>query len=237
MIATSKMAKTLSLFLVFCVTQVYVQANLTTHKPAVLPDRDLIAGRLSTTGNKLVFVDGDSVASGTAILSGAQIQTPAEVGATANLGRLGKVDLAPETNLRVAFDRESVDVTIAQGYAVLTTSAGIRGSLTTPEKTERTDPATVSSVEASAGQDKDKDKDRGAAGAGGQGAGGAGGTQGNVSGGLFGIGKPATIAFVVAASAFAVGAFAAQRCNPNRQVPRGPNPSPGEPRGRNNPCR
>lgn len=156
-------ASAIALLLIFSLSQVYVQANLT--KSLVAKDGAAAAtparsGKLTTRGSNPISVNGNRTLPGTTVLSGSQIQTPANVGASVQLGRLGVVRLAPETSLTLKFDDASVDVVLESGYATLTTGAGVRGSLTTPDgKTEHTNSATGSTVSGQTDQEEeDKNK-------------------------------------------------------------------------------
>lgn len=148
-----------ALFLVFCVSPAYVQANLT--EPAMTtpgaasnmaPGGEL-AGRLTTRRNKFILVNGNRVGSGATILSGAQLQTPDGVGATVLLPATGKIDIAPKTNLTVAFHKGHVGISLAAGCLILTTDAGTKGAVKTPQGTTQiTGPAESASVDICAGE-------------------------------------------------------------------------------------
>lgn len=154
-----KAIKAGSLFLALCMSQVYVQANLT--KPGVttqgaasnmVPGGEL-SGRLTTRRNRPILVNGNRVGSGTTILSGAQLQTPDGVGASVLLPTAGKIDIAPKTNLTVAFHKGHVGVTLAAGCLILTTDAGTKGAVKTPQgATQITGPEEPSSMDICAGE-------------------------------------------------------------------------------------
>jgi hypothetical protein len=106
-----------------------------------------ISGKLTTRNNKPILVNGNSVKPGTTIFSGANLQSPAKVGATVNLGWLGRLDMAPLTDVTLVFDATHIDVQLKSGYVVLTASKGITGKVTTSEgKVFQTDLAKLSSV-------------------------------------------------------------------------------------------
>jgi hypothetical protein len=150
----------IALFLVFSVTQVYVQASL-----AASTSRNnngataLVSGKLATRGGGLIKLNGNDVGPGTTILSGAQVQTPANIGATIQLGALGKLDLAPETSLTLSFGQSSVDVKLDTGYVVLTTMKGIDGTMTTPNGiVSKSDSSKSSTLVGQDDDDKNKKK-------------------------------------------------------------------------------
>jgi hypothetical protein len=150
----------IALFLVFSVTQVYVQASLIASTPGNNKGAAaLVSGKLATRSGGLIKLNGNDVGPGTTILSGAQIQTPADIGATVQLGALGKVDLAPETSLTLSFGQSSVDVKLDGGYAVLTTMKGIDGSMTTPNGVvSKSDASKASTLVGQDDNDKNKKK-------------------------------------------------------------------------------
>lgn len=155
-------ASALALFLVFSLSQVYVHATLAGKK---LPVNEAVAtnpartGKLITRGNNPISLNGNATNSGATVLPGAQLLTPANVGATVQLGRMGVLRLAPETSVTLNFDNSSVDVILNSGYATLTTAAGTKASITTPDgKTTRNDASKLSTIESVVGDDDDDKK-------------------------------------------------------------------------------
>jgi len=108
-----------------------------------------LTGKLTTVDNKSISVNDRKVKSGATITSGSDIQCSGKTGATVDLGQLGRVEMAPKTDLRLGFDAYGVTIHLRSGYVVLTTNKGIPGVVTTSEgKLFRTDSSRVSSVEA-----------------------------------------------------------------------------------------
>jgi hypothetical protein len=135
MISISKLSKTIALVFVTCAFQVHVMSG-----PRLM-------GTLRTSNNKPVLVNGNKAGSGTTIISGARIQCPDKIGATVDLGSLGQLDIAANSDLTLGFAASEVSVQLRSGYVVLTTNKGITGTVTTTEGTVfRTDPSKVSSV-------------------------------------------------------------------------------------------
>jgi hypothetical protein len=210
----------IALFLIFSVTQVYVQASLlasTARSESKGATALVPSGKLATRSGGLIKLNGNDVRSGSTILSGSQIQTPAESGATIQLGGLGKVDLAPGTNLTLNFGQSNVDVKLASGFVVLTTMKGIEGSMTTPSGVvTKSDPSKISTLVGQDDQDNDKNKKK---------KGGAVIPGGDATGGgiLGGIGTHAAEVFglVVLGGAITLALIDTHRNG------RGINPSPG----------
>ena len=132
---TSTINKTIALVFVACALQIHVMAG------------SELTGKLSTLDNKPVSVNDRKAKSGTTILSGSDIQCPDEIGAMVDLEQLGRIDMAPNTDLKLGFDAYGVTVYLRSGYVLLTTNKGITGTVTTSEgKVFRTDSSKVSSV-------------------------------------------------------------------------------------------
>ena len=223
--------KTIALFLVFAVAQVCVQAaginsGVMSSPASAKPKVNSLMGRLSVQANRSIKVNSSDMNSGGTVFSGSQIETPAGLGASIQLESLGNVTIAPSTNLTLLFDKGSIAVNVSAGDALLTTEEGVSGLITTPDgKTQ--DPNKPK-------QDDDDDDEKKGATPAPQGAGGgATGASGATRGGLFGIGTAATVGLITAAVVGTTFAVRAARGRPPC-VPRGRNPSPGEPRGR--PC-
>lgn len=234
-----KITRLLSILLVFCVTPLYVNAELLGAKANIeLALTQDGAGRLRTTGNKQIDVNGNPAPAGTTIISGASLSTPEGVGATVDLPGLGRVNMSPNSRLSINYTASGVDVTMTSGCATLDlTNANANGSITSPKgEATRTSASQrhldVCYTDGAAAPIVNQGAAAGAGAAGG--TGGVAATTGTVSGGLFGLGTPATIALVTASAAFAAGGVYAVTRTPCR---RGPNPSPGVPRGPNDECR
>ncbi|HZS45988.1 MAG TPA: hypothetical protein VFC63_12865 [Blastocatellia bacterium] len=86
-------------------------------------------GTLVSTGN--VVINSTEVPNGATVLPGSRITVKAPTQATINLGPLGKVDLAPNTDITLDFTGNSVTVTVNFGTVTLTTQSGINGEVKT----------------------------------------------------------------------------------------------------------
>jgi hypothetical protein len=85
-------------------------------------------GQLVSTGN--VVINSAEVPNGATVLTDSHITVKAPVQATINLGPLGKVDLAPNTDITLQFTGNSVIVKLNFGTVTLTTQNGISGEVT-----------------------------------------------------------------------------------------------------------
>ena len=245
-ILRGKAAKFIALALVLATAQVYVYADLLRSSSARLVSAaswQSHQGRLTTRGNNPVTVNGNSAKSGETIFSGQQIQTPEGVGATVQLGGLGRVDIAPNTNLTLTFEEGKISVALASGCVILTAGKGVVGTVQAGGAEQQTDRANGGVIDVCTSQTPGAAPviGQGAAAGAGAGAGTGGAAAGGVaaggtaadpaSGGLFGLGTAGTLAFIGAAAIITTTAIITVPCLC------GANPSPGVPRGRNDECR
>ena len=115
--------KMIAILLACSLSQLYVQIGMAGPTTPVEPQGGprLISGRLTTSGNRNILVNGTNMSSGATILTGATIETGDQVGATIDLGDLGKLDLAPNTRVTLDFDDDgNLRVKLLSGCAVLT---------------------------------------------------------------------------------------------------------------------
>jgi len=89
------------------------------------------SGELSVTGD--VSVNGQRVTSGGTIFSGSAIVTAKDSSATVSLGKLGRIELAPNTSLRLTFVDNAIAGLLDAGRARVSTPAGVSVSLTTKD--------------------------------------------------------------------------------------------------------
>jgi hypothetical protein len=117
-------ARVLSVLMLITVVNVYVFAN-----GAVTSSSKVVLGRLVTTSNRPVLVNGGEAVTGTVILSGSQLLTSAASVATVQLPNVGTVMIAPSSNVALSFDAKSVTVKVTYGDATVTTADGVTGSV------------------------------------------------------------------------------------------------------------
>ena len=118
----------LSLFVLLCVSSVYVFASAPVRANEARSGKMLI-GKLVTNSNRPILVNGGEAITGTTILSGAKLETPAVGGATVQLESLGTVFIAPSSAVSVSFDAKNVTVNVATGYASVATVDGVKGTV------------------------------------------------------------------------------------------------------------
>ena len=110
------------------------------------------SGELSVTGQ--VIVNGQKVISGGTLFSDSTISTADQSSASVTISKLGRIDLSPNTNLRLTFTDKSVSGLLETGSAHVSTLAGITVNLTTKDGTVVVDgsQATSFTVNASHGR-------------------------------------------------------------------------------------
>src|SRR5438067_13385956 len=109
-------ARVLSVLMLIAVVNVYVFAN-----GAITSSNKVVLGRLVTTSNRPILVNGGEAVTGTVILSGAQLSTSAASIATVQLPNIATVTIAPSSVVGLNFDAKNVTVTVTAGDAAITT--------------------------------------------------------------------------------------------------------------------
>lgn len=148
------MQSVLCIVLLFPHVCVAADSTLTARR-AVTPrgEGKAIYGRIATLDDKPVAVNGNSVCTGATVMSGSRIVTPAGVSASIQLWPLGRIELAQNTTLQVTYREGFVDIDLLAGCAILTTEAGVAGSVRTPQgTTERTGPEVRAFVDVCTGE-------------------------------------------------------------------------------------
>ena len=89
------------------------------------------SGELSVSGT--VTVNGQKVISGGTVFSDSTISTAAQSSASVSISKVGRVELAPNTNLRLNFAENSITALLETGSAQVATLAGTTVNLTTKD--------------------------------------------------------------------------------------------------------
>ncbi|MBK9707273.1 MAG: hypothetical protein IPO77_09800 [Acidobacteria bacterium] len=137
---TSTMKKILTLALMMTVGSFY--SLVTTSAFAQTAQKS--AGELSVTGS--VSMNGTSAISGATIFSDSKIKTSRNSGATINLGKLGRVQLGPESEMVVRFNDGNVGGNLTSGRAVVSAPEGVSISVVTAEGIASADGKQASTV-------------------------------------------------------------------------------------------
>jgi hypothetical protein len=98
---------------------------------ALAQNTSQVAGELSKTGT--VTINGTPAISGATIFTDSQLKTERNSGATISLGKLGKVQLGPETEMTLRFAEGSIGGNLTSGRAVVHSAAGVAVSIVTAD--------------------------------------------------------------------------------------------------------
>jgi hypothetical protein len=96
-------------------------------------------GRLTTSGDNPVSVNGNNAKTGETIFSGQQIRTPSGTSATVQLPGLGSVEVGPNSNVTLTFGDGKINVVVLSGCVQLSADAGVTGTVQSNGKTRTTD--------------------------------------------------------------------------------------------------
>ena len=146
-----------------------------------------IIGRLTTRNNQPVSVNGLSAATGASILTGATIETGNDQAATVDLGPIGALEIDQNTRVVLTYDEQrNVKAHVLSGCVTLRTKSGATGEVLSDQGfTGKTNPAADASLNNCSSAKP------------------ALPSPGTDQGGLFGLGRAATIAIFAAAGAAA----------------------------------
>jgi hypothetical protein len=96
-------------------------AILATYSMVALAGTEKVAGELLVSGKNIngetpfVMVNGEAAQSGRSIFSSSTIATPANASAVINLGKVGKIELAPNTTMTLSFSEKGITGDLVSG--------------------------------------------------------------------------------------------------------------------------
>jgi hypothetical protein len=138
-------SRAIAAFLLFSIAQIGLQIGFAEPKETTnaTPVPQQVIARLTTRNNQPITVNGLSATTGATILTGATIETGADQSATVNLGPLGSLDIAPNTKLVLTYDDDgNVKVLLIFGCAVLSAKEKTKGEVVTEQgESKKNDPA------------------------------------------------------------------------------------------------
>ncbi len=88
-------------------------------------------GELVISGGSAVTVNGETANTGRTVFSSNTITTPADSGATVNLGKLGQVELAPNSSMSLSFNESSISGTLLNGRVKVSAPSDISANIQT----------------------------------------------------------------------------------------------------------
>ena len=138
-------------------------ALLATYSMVALASSGKIAGELMVSGKSIngeapfATVNGEAAKSGRSIFSSSTITTPDSASAVINLGKLGKIELAPKTALAISFDENGISGDLSAGKVTVLGESGNVSIKTVDGNVVKL--AAGESVSATGAQTKDDDDD------------------------------------------------------------------------------
>lgn len=116
-------------------------ATIATYSMVALANSEKIAGELLVSGkmvngqNPFVKINGETAQSGRSIFSGSTIATPENASAIINLGKAGKIELAPNTIMSLSFNDKGISGDLTAGRVTVLNAADSVNIKTTDGKT------------------------------------------------------------------------------------------------------
>lgn len=124
----------------------------------ILASTEKIAGELLISGkNSSVKVNGEAAQSGRSVFTASTISTPENTSAIINLGKLGKLELAPNTTANISFTEKGINGDLLSGKITVLGTNNVVNIKTTEGKTVKLNAG--ESVTAGKQQDDDDDDD------------------------------------------------------------------------------
>jgi uncharacterized Zn-binding protein involved in type VI secretion len=119
-----RFGRVLSVLMLIAVVNVFVFANGT-----MTANSKSLLGRLITTSNRPVLVNGGEAVTGSVIVSGAELATSASGQAIVQFGNMGSVTVAPSSFVSLNFDSKSILVKVMAGNASVAAADGVTGTV------------------------------------------------------------------------------------------------------------
>ncbi len=116
-------------------------AILATYSTVALAGSEKIAGDISISGktihgeNLFVKINGENAQSGRSIFTGSTVATPENASVIVNLGKAGKIELAPNTIINLSFDEKDMTGDLSAGRVTVLNSLNAMAVKTSEGKT------------------------------------------------------------------------------------------------------
>jgi len=147
-----------------------VVAIMATYSMVALASSERVAGELLVSGKNVdgqtafVKVNGEMAQSGRSVFSSSTIATPENASAIINLGKIGKIELAPNTTLALSFDDKGINGNLITGRLTVLNAADVVNVKTVGGETVQLNVGETATSGQT--QDDDDDDDNGGGGAG-----------------------------------------------------------------------
>jgi hypothetical protein len=115
------------------VTMCLAVAMVCTYSMVALAGQQKASGEMSVVGE--VSVNGEKAITGATVFTDSTITTGQNSSAVVSLGKLGRVELMPNSSLKVSFAENSVSGTLDSGKVRFSTAAGVAASVMTKDGT------------------------------------------------------------------------------------------------------
>jgi hypothetical protein len=133
MISRTWSRKSIAFCVAVAVLSVYSMVALAT------PGQKAASGELSVSGQ--VTVNGQAAISGATVFSNSTIATAAGSSATISLGKLGRVELFPNSTVKLTFDDANISAALDSGRIQISTLAGTSAIVTAKDGAAVADPS------------------------------------------------------------------------------------------------
>ncbi|CAN5518900.1 hypothetical protein BH18ACI1_BH18ACI1_06500 [soil metagenome] len=147
-----------------------VVATIAAYSMVALASSEKIAGELLITGKNtggqtpVVNVNGEAAQNGRSIFSSSTIVTPENANAVINLGKIGKIELAPNTTLTLTFNEKGISGDLLAGrVTVLNASDSVNIKTLAGESVKLNSGESAVATSAKAQDTDDDDNDGGGA--------------------------------------------------------------------------
>lgn len=145
-----------------------IVAMIATYSMVALANSEKVAGELIVTGRTVngetpvVTVNGESAKTGRSVFSSSTIATTEKVSAILNMGRIGKIELAPNTTLTVTFSEKGINGDLLSGKVTVLGASNNVGITTADGKTVELSVGESATTGSKADDDDDDKKGGGA---------------------------------------------------------------------------
>jgi hypothetical protein len=146
-----------------------IVAMVATYSMVALANSDKAAGELIVTGKTVngetpvVTVNGETAKTGRSVFSSSTISTPENASAIINIGRAGKIELAPNTTLTVTFNEKGINGDLLSGKVTVLGASNSVGIRTADGNTVELTAGESATTAGKAADDDDDDNKGGAA--------------------------------------------------------------------------
>ncbi len=142
---------------------------IASYSAVALANTGKVAGELLVTGKNLngvkpfVKVNGETAQSGRSIFTSSTIVTPENANAIINLGKVGKIELAPNTVLTISFNEKGISGDLTQGRVTVLGSSDVVSIKTIDGNVLKLNAGETAAANGKTRQDDDDDDDDGGA--------------------------------------------------------------------------